>query len=139
MLELNPKYLEGDDEFSKMLDIKATYDYCKAVLESTNEMLKHLKFADLKKKFTEEDKIQLRQKLGIGENDVTMLFTGRVVEEKRVIELFEVISRVLQKRQNVKMIFVGAGGASYDLEKATARRNLKDKIIFRLISVIIIS
>ncbi len=86
--------------------------------------------AFLSHKFTEEDKIQLRQKLGIGENDVTMLFTGRVVEEKRVIELFEVISRVLQKRQNVKMIFVGAGGASYDLEKATARRNLKDKIIF---------
>ena len=46
-------------DFSKQLDIKATYDYCKAVMNSTNELLKNLKFADLKKKFTEEDKNRL--------------------------------------------------------------------------------
>ena len=46
-------------DFSKQLDIKATYDYCKAVMNSTNELLKNLKFADLKKKFTDEDKARL--------------------------------------------------------------------------------
>ena len=53
--------LAGDTliEFSKKLDIKATYDYCKTVMDSTNEMLKNLKFADLKTKFTEEDKARL--------------------------------------------------------------------------------
>ena len=53
--------LTGDAlvKFSKKLDIKATYDYCKAVMDSTNEMLKGLKFADLKKKFTDEDRKRL--------------------------------------------------------------------------------
>ncbi len=46
-------------DFSRKLDIKATYDYCKAVMDSTNEMLEHLQFADLKKQFAEEDKERL--------------------------------------------------------------------------------
>ena len=53
--------LAGDTliEFSKKLDIKATYDYCKTVMDSTNEMLEHLKFEDLKKTFTGEDRERL--------------------------------------------------------------------------------
>ncbi len=46
-------------EFSKLLNIKATYDYCKAVMKSTNDFLKNLKFADLKRKFTDEDRERL--------------------------------------------------------------------------------
>ena len=46
-------------DFSKKLNIKVVYEYCKAVMESTNEFLKQLKFADLKKTFTEEDKERL--------------------------------------------------------------------------------
>ena len=46
-------------DFSKQLNIKATYDYCKAVMDSTNELLKNLKFADLKKNFTDEDRARL--------------------------------------------------------------------------------
>ncbi|MCR5284323.1 MAG: DUF3795 domain-containing protein [Treponema sp.] len=54
--------LDGDAmiEFSKLLDIKAVYEYCQAVMEATNEMLGQLKFADLKKSFTAEDKERLR-------------------------------------------------------------------------------
>ena len=50
--------LTGDAlvEFSKKLDIKATYDYCKAVMESTNKMLEQLEFADLKKTFSDADR-----------------------------------------------------------------------------------
>ena len=53
--------LDGDAmiEFSKALDIKAVYEYCKAVMESTDEMLAGLQFSDLKKKFTEEEKEKL--------------------------------------------------------------------------------
>ena len=46
-------------EFSKKLDMKAVYEYAKAVMDSTNEFLKNLKFADLKKKFTAADKERL--------------------------------------------------------------------------------
>ncbi len=43
--------LDGDAmiDFSKKLNIQATYDYCKAVMDSTNKMLSQLQFADLKK------------------------------------------------------------------------------------------
>lgn len=43
-------------DFSRKLNMKATYDYCKTVMDSTNEMLEHLQFTDLKKGFTEADK-----------------------------------------------------------------------------------
>ena len=46
-------------EFSKKLNVKLTYDYCKTVMESTNEMLVGLKFADLKKAFSADDKERL--------------------------------------------------------------------------------
>ena len=46
-------------DFSKKLNIKGVYEYCKAMMESTNEFLKRLKFADLKKTFTDEDKQRL--------------------------------------------------------------------------------
>ena len=54
--------LDGDAmiDFSKSLDIKAVYEYCSAVMESTHEMLAGLNFADLKKSFTAEDKERLR-------------------------------------------------------------------------------
>ena len=46
-------------EFSKKLDVKAVHEYCRAVLESSNELLRGLEYADLKKKYTDEDKKRL--------------------------------------------------------------------------------
>ena len=53
--------LDGDAmiDFSKALNFKATYEYCKSVMESTNKMLEGLKFADLKKTFTIADRERL--------------------------------------------------------------------------------
>ena len=50
--------LVGDEiaEFSKKLDVKALFDYCKAVMDSTNELLRGLSYKDLKRRFSEEDK-----------------------------------------------------------------------------------
>lgn len=84
----------------------------------------------LAKKPTDEALLSLRRSLAIGDDDVTLVFIGRVVEEKRVEELFSVIVQVLDQRPQVKMLFVGSGGASYDLEQATHRRHLEQRIIF---------
>ena len=50
--------LDGDAmiEFSKALNINGVYEYSKAVMESTNEMLGRLSFTDLKKTFSDEDR-----------------------------------------------------------------------------------
>lgn len=46
-------------EFSKKLNVKGLYEYCKTVMDSTNELLKRLQFSDLKRKFSTEDKERL--------------------------------------------------------------------------------
>ena len=47
---------EAIASFSKQLDVKAVYEYCVAVKNSTDEILKNLEYKDLKRKFTDEDK-----------------------------------------------------------------------------------
>lgn len=53
--------LQGEQiaEFSKKLDVKAVFDYAKAVMNSTNELLKGLEYKELKRKFTDADKEKL--------------------------------------------------------------------------------
>ena len=46
-------------DFSKKMNINAVYEYCKAVMDSTNELLKRLQFSDLKRKFSEADRENL--------------------------------------------------------------------------------
>ena len=43
-------------DFSKQLNVKKLYEYCRAVMDSTNELLRKLTYKDLKRKFTDEDK-----------------------------------------------------------------------------------
>ncbi len=50
---------DGIAEFSKSLDRWELYNYAKAVLESTNQILQKLEYADLKKKFGDEFKKKL--------------------------------------------------------------------------------
>ena len=46
-------------EFSKKLDVKALFEYCKAVMDSTNELLGSLSYKDLKRRFSDGDKEKL--------------------------------------------------------------------------------
>ncbi|MBO7565220.1 MAG: DUF3795 domain-containing protein [Clostridiales bacterium] len=55
----NELHDEGIAEFSKKLDVKAVYEYCRAVMESSNEILKKLTYKDLKRTFTDADKKQI--------------------------------------------------------------------------------
>ena len=50
--------LKGEEiaKFSKKLDVKAVYEYCKAVMDSSNELLRRLSYKDLKRQFSDEDK-----------------------------------------------------------------------------------
>ena len=45
--------------FSKALDVKALVDYCGAIMDSTNDMLRKLEYADLKRKFDDADRQRL--------------------------------------------------------------------------------
>ena len=45
--------------FSECLDVKALYEYCKAVMYGTDDLLKRLEYRDLKRKFTDADRERL--------------------------------------------------------------------------------
>ena len=53
--------LHGTDiaAFSERLDVKALHEYCRAVMNSTNALLRKLDYNDLKKRFTDADKERL--------------------------------------------------------------------------------
>ena len=46
----------GIADFSKKLDVNAVFNYCKAVMEASNDLLKGLDYKELKRKFTDDDK-----------------------------------------------------------------------------------
>ena len=50
--------LKGEEiaEFSKKLNVKVLFEYCKAVKDSADELLRSLAYKDLKRKFSDEDK-----------------------------------------------------------------------------------
>ena len=45
--------------FSEQLDVKAVYEYCRAVMNASNAMLQKLEYRDLKRKFSDPDKERL--------------------------------------------------------------------------------
>ena len=45
--------------FSEHLDVKAVYEYCRAVMEATNRLLRKLEYRDLKRKFSDADRERL--------------------------------------------------------------------------------
>ena len=50
--------LKGEEiaEFSKKLNVKAVFEYCKAVMDSTNALIRNITYKDLKREFSEDDK-----------------------------------------------------------------------------------
>lgn len=81
-------------------------------------------------KATEQQKKELKNSLGIGENDRVILYVGRIVSEKRLDELLDVVIRTVNKRADTKMVFVGSGDREEALRNKVKELGLSDKIIF---------
>lgn len=56
-------------DFSKKLDVKALYEYAKAVKDSTDEYLKTLDFTSLKKKFSDSDRQRITDCGGVSSDE----------------------------------------------------------------------
>ena len=63
--------LQGDEiaEFSKQLNIRELYLYAKAVMDSTNQILKRLTYKDLKHKYGEDVKEKLIRSQSVSEDE----------------------------------------------------------------------
>ncbi len=74
--------------------------------------------------------LQIKEKFGIKDSDKIILYVGRIVEEKRIVELLEVLIRVVAKDDNKKVLFVGDGFALKKLQERVVEVDLEKNILF---------
>lgn len=84
----------------------------------------------ISKKYSEEDKKEIKLKLGFSPDDKIIVYVGRVVEEKRLDELYEISKNVVLSQNNVKVLIVGNGAKYEHLVAETSEDNLDKKILF---------
>ncbi|MCX9085645.1 MAG: glycosyltransferase family 4 protein [Candidatus Methanoperedens sp.] len=82
-----------------------------------------------------DEKIKLRQKLGIPENKVIAVFTGRLVSWKGLPLLVRVWSKVVSNNPDAVLVLVGGGGEDIhncedDLRNFVGDNNLEANVIF---------
>lgn len=83
-----------------------------------------------KKICSPEEKKELKEKLGLCESDKVVLYVGRIVEEKRLLELYEIMKNVIKRNPCVKMLFVGSGALEASLREQCKKDGLTSSIIF---------
>lgn len=74
---------------------------------------------------------EVRQRYGVGDNDLMALFVGRLVWIKGVDKLIRAIPQVLQTIPNFKLVVVGLGDMQEYLEKLVQTLKLQDVVKFR--------
>jgi len=72
----------------------------------------------------------LRKTLGISKKDFTILFVGRLAEEKNVEFLIHSHSELLKKHSNMKLIIVGDGPDKEKYEDYTKELGIEKNVIF---------
>jgi len=73
---------------------------------------------------------EVRQRYGLGDNDLMALFIGRLVWVKGVDRLIRAMPHVLQKVPNVKLVILGLGEMREYLEKLVQTLRLQDVVKF---------
>jgi len=74
---------------------------------------------------------EVRQRYGLKDDDLMVLFLGRLVWVKGVDKLIGAMPQVLQKIPNAKLVIVGLGEMREYLEKLVQNLNLQDVVKFR--------
>jgi len=78
-----------------------------------------------------KDKIQLRKKYGIRENENMLFFVGRLVTVKGIDNLIKAMPNVLKDFPNTKLVVLGIGDMEGDLKSLVENLGIKDKVVFR--------
>ncbi len=71
-----------------------------------------------------------RNKFGVNQDEVMLLFMGRMGREKNVDFLFRVLQRVLKVIPKTRLVVAGEGPAKADLVKLAGDMGLKNNILF---------
>jgi glycosyltransferase involved in cell wall biosynthesis len=80
---------------------------------------------------SEEERRKIREQYGLKDDDLMVLFLGRLVWVKGVDKLIASMPHVLQKIPNAKLVIVGLGDMHEYLSRLAQNLNLQDKVKFR--------
>ena len=79
---------------------------------------------------TEEDKADLRAKLGIASDEIMLLSLSRISYEKNIQAILAALPSVLKEEEKVRLVVAGAGPYLEDLKSQTVKLGIEDKVIF---------
>lgn len=78
-----------------------------------------------------KDKMQLRKKYGIKDNEQMLFFVGRLVTVKGIDSLIKAMPSVLEVFPNTKLVVLGIGDMEDDLKSMVQYFGIQDKVVFR--------
>jgi len=73
---------------------------------------------------------ELKKEYNINKNDFVLCFIGRLVLQKQIIFMADVVKYLKEKGLNIKLIFIGKGVDLPKLKKRVEENNIKNNIIF---------
>jgi glycosyltransferase involved in cell wall biosynthesis len=82
-------------------------------------------------KVSNEDKMQLRRKYGINDNENMLFFVGRLVTVKGVDNLVKAMPDVLGEFPNTKLVILGVGDMEWTIRSLVEKLGLQNKVILR--------
>ncbi len=81
-------------------------------------------------KFQKGEGRKIRQKFFVKDDEILLINVGRMEEEKNIFFLFDAVNDLIEKRKNVKMLFVGEGSLKKEFQEKVNRTGLREKIFF---------
>ena len=73
---------------------------------------------------------ELKKKYNIKKNDFTLIFVGRIAEEKNIPFIIDVVSDLIKEKKNLKMLIIGDGPDKTRYEKYSKEKHADNNIIF---------
>ena len=83
-----------------------------------------------RQRLTPEQRQQMREDLGIGEEDLVLLNLGRMGGEKNLCELIELFAEARKENDKLKFLMVGDGPAREELEALAKKLGVSGHVIF---------
>lgn len=83
-----------------------------------------------KEKVKEKDLNELKKRWNIKKNDFTLIFVGRIAEEKNVPYIIDVMSNIIKQKNNIKLLIIGDGPDKEKYEKLVKQTKTEKNITF---------
>ena len=83
-----------------------------------------------KEKMNEKKLNALKKQYKIKKTDFILIFVGRIAEEKNVPYIIEVMSKIIKKKSNIKLLIIGDGPDKDEYEKMSKDMKTDKNIVF---------